>query len=508
MSFCRMRAPFLSLLILFGFLALTWAIKVPPPPSLCVKGTNPFAPRAVHSYISSHPEDDPIMLGLGCCLESTTPLKLRQQPGVVINYKFWLCPDNVTVPSDVSNAGQKRAALRQQPPPERNRQVASQFIAWDLDAINQRGGPLDNNCAPRPLASPGQQQHVDVYVVDTGIQPSLAVFQQVTISLDYPSVSGAIDHNGHGSFVASEIAGISVGVLDSNCQPGVESTSNIVIHAVAVLDAAGHGTIQDLVNGLSWIQNNANPGDLISMSLAADGISSQLDSFIATMHQDSGFIFIVAGGNYADSACNYSPAAGSPAHTNAIGAIQLGYAAASYSNYGPCIVLWAPGTDVWGGDLQSPSSITQLSGTSMATPLVTGAIARCRLEDTAGTKTNAQCLSQVLADATPNILTGIGLGAPNIFLYVGSASPSPSPPPPSPPSPPPPSSSPSPPPPPPPPSPPGPASPVSQPPSPVPAPPTGPATHPEQMPSDAETRTPNPATTLAFLVSLLFFLWL
>lgn len=186
--------------------------------------------------------------------------------------------------------------------------------------------------------------------------------------------------------------------------------------------------VSDVVDALIWIQNNALTPAVVSMSLGAPKTTT-LNDIINRMVIDRGFAVIVAAGNENTDACTRSPASASEAIT--VAATAEDDARAIYSNYGRCIDLFAPGNNIWGASAGTQSSYIKLSGTSMATPHVSGAIARCLLaKKTFSISAGVSC---IIGAATGNVVSNAGPNSPNRFLYVGSAvisSPPPPPPPP------------------------------------------------------------------------------
>lgn len=205
---------------------------------------------------------------------------------------------------------------------------------WALDRINQKAIKLDGNTVARSRMGSG----ITVYVIDTGV--------------------GAEDCNGHGTVVASMISGDEYGVANGADVVGIKA-----------LDCTGWGTASDIINAINWVKNNADPEtSVVNMSLgglpnaAVDAAVSDLSNLMPV---------VVAAGNSSTSACNASPARVPNAIT--IAAYDQYNFRSIFSNFGPCVDLWVPGTAIDGID--KSGNRVQWSGTSMATALASGSIA-------------------------------------------------------------------------------------------------------------------------------------
>jgi subtilisin family serine protease len=229
--------------------------------------------------------------------------------------------------------------------------------SWGLDRLDS--STLDNSYS---YVSPGAG--VYVYVIDTGVLSSHTDFGGRVMS-GYTAVSdgnGTQDCNGHGTHVAGTVAGTNYGVAKS-----------ATIVAVRVLNCSGAGYASSVVAGINWVVNShpGGPG-VINMSLGGTA-NSALDSAVASATA-AGLVVAVAAGNSSDDACLYSPARAPSALT--IGAIDKSGATAGYSNYGSCVDLWAPGSQITSAGISSTTASATMSGTSMASPHVAGLAAR------------------------------------------------------------------------------------------------------------------------------------
>ncbi len=241
--------------------------------------------------------------------------------------------------------------------------VAGAPASWGLDRIDQRSLPLSTT-----YTATGTGTGVTAYVIDTGIQLSNVDFGGRAVT-GYDAVDGgtADDCNGHGTHVAGTVGGTKYGVA-----PGV------VLVAVRVLDCRGSGSTSGVIAGVDWVTKNHTARSVANMSLGG-GVSSALDAAVATSIA-SGVTFAVAAGNgnsrgVPQDACSSSPARVGAALT--VGATDNTDAAASFSNYGPCVDLFAPGVGITSDwySRKSVSATNTISGTSMATPHVAGVAA-------------------------------------------------------------------------------------------------------------------------------------
>ncbi|XP_023930175.1 uncharacterized protein LOC106177169 [Lingula anatina] len=300
---------------------------------------------------------------------------------------------------------------------------------WGLDHLDDVPSNSKFHCW-------GDGNGIDVYVVDTGINPNHEDFTG-RVTIGWPT-STSVDACGHGTHVAGIIAGTNSGVAKrakiisvkasfsnyGSCvdlhAPGVDIGSAdyqrnsgyvkmsgtsmaapFVTGAVAALlqvhrdggdfslpcppviytakkvislakdgwptstsvDDCGHGThVAGIIAGTN--SGVAKRAKIISVKSLNDAV----DDLLA-----AGIPVIVSAGNYNEDACNYSPASATGALT--VGAYDVYYGKASFSNYGSCVDLHAPGVDIGSADYQKNSGYVKMSGTSMAAPFVTGAVA-------------------------------------------------------------------------------------------------------------------------------------
>ena len=272
---------------------------------------------------------------------------------------------------------------------------------WGLDRIDQASLPLSGTYTYPDTAGSG----VTVYVIDTGVR---ITHTQISgrASYGYDAVDGdttASDGNGHGTHVATTIAGTTYGVAKK---------ASIV--AVRVLDNSGSGTTAGVIAGIDWVTSNHTTPAVANMSLGGSA-STSLDTAVANSIA-SGVTYAIAAGNSSANASSYSPARVSTAIT--VGATTSSDAKASYSNYGSVLDIFAPGSSILAGYNTSDTATATLSGTSMATPHVAGAAAVYLAGHTSSTP--AQVATALVNGATSNVLTSVGTGSPNKLLKIVS----------------------------------------------------------------------------------------
>jgi len=196
------------------------------------------------------------------------------------------------------------------------------------------------------------------------------------------------------------------------------------IVAVKVLDCAGSGTYDGVIAGIEYVtkthQSSTSKRSVSNMSLGG-GVSVAVDAAV-TASVAGGVVHAIAAGNNNANACNYSPARTPTAIT--VGATADTDARATYSNFGTCVDIFAPGTSITSAWIGSNTATNTISGTSMATPHVAGAVALhlghlATIGDTVPTP--AAVDAALKAIGTLDKVGSPGTGSPNILLFTPSS---------------------------------------------------------------------------------------
>lgn len=266
---------------------------------------------------------------------------------------------------------------------------------WGLDRIDSKG--LDNQYT---FSETGQNVHV--YVVDTGIRSSHSEFAgRVGQGRNFTSANQADtdDCTGHGTHVAGTILGSIYGVA-----------KQATVHPIRVLGCSGSGSYSSIIDALNWIKANAQKPAVVNMSLG--GSQSQILNSAVNELVQSGIPVIVSAGNDRRDSCNASPASAELAIT--VGATNKTDQLASFSNYGQCVDILAPGNNIVSAGYQGDNAATTLSGTSMAAPHVAGVVAQMLARDPGSPFETIK--SSIISNAKNNQISGLPQGTPNKLL--------------------------------------------------------------------------------------------
>jgi|694.fasta_scaffold65229_4 hypothetical protein len=261
---------------------------------------------------------------------------------------------------------------------------------WGLDRIDQRSSTLN-----------GTYKHdntglgVDAYVIDTGIYPNDEFENR--LELGYNAVSDLADTlsirhstdcstNGHGTHVAGILGGKTYGVA--------KKASLIPIR---VFDCNGDAYNSDVIYGIDWAIRHHQAGVLAVANMSLGGNKSVLLDYWVQLLIDDGVHVVVASGNKNEDACNSSPA--STPGTITVNSSGLNDIRSSFSNFGACTDIFAPGESILSAGNSNPISTRTSSGTSMASPFVAGAVAK--ILEANPNFTRSQVISELLSNSTP-----------------------------------------------------------------------------------------------------------
>jgi len=230
---------------------------------------------------------------------------------------------------------------------------------WGLDRIDQRSSALSGTYEYGTSGA-----GVSVYVIDSGIRFTHTEFgDRATSGHDFvDDDSDASDCNGHGTHVSGTIGGSTYGIAKS-----------VKMVALRVFNCGGSGYVSDLIAAVDWVVTNRSGPSVINISGGSD--SNALLNEAVESASAAGVSVVVAAGNSSQDACGTISPAETPAAIT-VGATGEDDYRASYSNFGACVDLFAPGTGVLSSFIGSDGDSIFMSGTSMAAPHVAGAVAR------------------------------------------------------------------------------------------------------------------------------------
>jgi len=290
---------------------------------------------------------------------------------------------------------------------------------WSLDRIAIRtpaSQTLDGAYRYPPTAGSG----VTAYIIDTGIYTAHNDFGGRAVHGFNAVDSNNADCNGHGTHVASTTGGTVYGVA-----------KQVRLIAVKVLNCAGSGSNAGVIAGIDWVTNDYRAKGTIRAvaNMSLGGARSTATNTAVQNSIAAGVQYAIAAGNSNTDACNSSPASvpnGVTVGSTALvqnGQGQQSDARSSFSNYGTCVHIWAPGSTITAAWIGGTSQINTISGTSMASPHVCGALALLA-GASASRLTAADLKSQLINAATPGVVAlncanTVCSASPNEFVFNG-----------------------------------------------------------------------------------------
>ena len=297
---------------------------------------------------------------------------------------------------------------------------------WHTDRVDQRNLPLNKRFCP-----PNGGEGVDIYILDTGInychndfcgnRARFAGYSPV-VSAENVNAKGE-DCHGHGTHVAALAAGGIHGIA-----------RNAGVYSLPVVDCQGRGSNINIILALNHIAQRAtaNPErrTIISMSLTAplsQAVNEAVTRIALTEEHPQGILVVAAAGNFKSDACQFSPASSNKAVT--VGGTanddKLYWRSRSGTNFGRCVDIFAPGSEITSASYPSCDGESVMSGTSMATPIVSGAAALIWSEDMS--LTQAQVKEKLISQATKDVLDFSELApsqrrvTPNRLVYTNKS---------------------------------------------------------------------------------------
>ncbi|MFE2756817.1 S8 family peptidase [Actinosynnema sp. NPDC059335] len=272
--------------------------------------------------------------------------------------------------------------------------------SWGLDRIDQRDLPLDSS-----YTYPNDGSGVTAYIIDTGIRTTHSDFggraSWGTNTVD----TNNTDCNGHGTHVAGTVGGTAHGVA-----------KGVRLIAVKVLNCSGSGSFAGVAAGIDWVTGHHTSGPAVAnMSLGGSGSDPTGEAAVRNSIAD-GVTYAIASGNSNANACNFTPARVAEAIT--VNASTNTDARASFSNWGTCTDIFAPGQNITSAWMTNDTATNTISGTSMAAPHVAGGAAL--LLGATPSLTPAQVAAAMITNSTANKITSPGTGSPNQLLFVNT----------------------------------------------------------------------------------------
>jgi len=254
---------------------------------------------------------------------------------------------------------------------------------------------------------------VHVYIVDTGIAEHASLDDRVVRTVDFVgSRRGVVcksgdhycarDYNGHGTHIAGTIAGRTIGIARA-----------ATVHAMKICNFNGRCRAGGFVKALDWVIKHGQRPAIVSASIGGYG-RSKLEERMIDKTRKSGIAVVVAAGNSHKNACSYSPAFVRSAIT--VGSTNNKARVSRFSNYGSCVDILAPGERILSASHRNRRGTRRMTGTSMATPHVTGVLAAMisKYPD----DSVDEVVERMMNTATIDVVTGSLYEAPNKFLYI------------------------------------------------------------------------------------------
>ena len=282
--------------------------------------------------------------------------------------------------------------------------ITQSGATWGIDRIDQRNRPLSGTYTYNTTAS-----GVYAYIIDTGVRATHSEFRNTdgtTRAQNVYNATGdgnASDCNGHGTHVAGTVGGKTYGVAKA-----------VRIRAVKVFTCSGGSANSTIIAGIDYVTANHVKPAVANLSLGG-GASQATDDAVNRLSNAGVFVAVAAGNENVD-ACTRSPARASTVTT--VASSTSTDAKSSFSNWGTCVELYAPGSSITSAWYQTDTQTNTISGTSMASPHVAGVGALYKAVN--GDQSYSTVRTWIINNATTGVITGNPTGTPNRLLYKGT----------------------------------------------------------------------------------------
>jgi subtilisin family serine protease len=279
-----------------------------------------------------------------------------------------------------------------------NQSSPQQLATWGLDRVDEQERLLNSQYYFNYTGL-----GVNAFIIDTGIRADHVDFagRVQTGHNTVADTNGTHDCNGHGTHVAGTVGGSTWGVAKS-----------VNLIPVRVLDCAGSGSWSGVISGIDWVAQSSLRPAVANLSLGG-GKSTAVNAAVAGA-VSQGVTMVVAAGNSNADACRYSPASEPSAIT--VAATTSSDQRASYSNYGKCVDIFAPGSSITSAWHTAVSATNTISGTSMASPHVAGVAALALAANPLASPAAVDTFLK--AKGTGGLLSSTGTGSPNLLVYA------------------------------------------------------------------------------------------
>jgi subtilisin family serine protease len=350
------------------------------------------------------------LLGLekfGVDLDKHIPLQYNNMAPWFRGYQLLATDEQVAQISEMNDIkyieqdGIARAIDAPEVPEEDAACVESSTTLWGLARVSAAAPSTgtfrgDNRADPSVL----------IAIMDTGLRYTHQQFGgRARFERDFTG-QGPSDGHGHGTHCGGTAGGSSFGVARST-----------TLIDIKVLNSQGSGQWAWIVGGLDHSAGLSRAGNRIIGSMSLGGGRNQAANDAVDAAFRAGGVMVVASGNSNANACNFSPASAPEAIT--VNSMQNGDSRSSFSNFGTCTQIFAPGTSIQSAWHTSDTATNTISGTSMACPHVAGIAAE--IWNTEPSMDNNAVRARVSSIGATNRITNPGTGSPNVLAQTTCA---------------------------------------------------------------------------------------